>query len=105
MAQPPQLPAGTQVALPQRAVGRRRATAAEVEAWHEMARGWGPHDSGGEGWVSDGSTVVEIPAGTVVTVTRARCRSEHMWRTQSGYAEVALPSGERVKVHRTSLCA
>lgn len=57
------------------------------------------------GWVSDGSTVVEIPAGTVVTVTRARVTSTHGGHRHSGYAEVAMPSGQRVKVDRASFWA
>ena len=56
-----------------------------------------------EGW--DGTICVEIPAGTVVTVTRARVTSTHGGHRHSGYAEVAMPSGQRVKVHRASFWA
>ena len=76
MAQP-HVPAGTEVTIPIRAVG----------------------------WVSDGSTVVEIPAGTAVMVTRAQATRTDGSRKHSGYAEVALPSGQRVKVDRASFWA
>ena len=55
------------------------------------------------GW--DGATCVEIPAGTVVIVTRARVTSTHGGHRHSGYAEVAMPSGQRVKVDRASFWA
>ena len=72
--------------------------------WYTNAyRNWGPHDCAGEPWVTDGMTTVDVPAGTVVTIRRARCSVNYSWRTRRNYAEVALPDGMVAYIPRASI--
>lgn len=79
-------------------VGYRPMTSDEVDAWH--AAQTTPWDSAGEPWVCDKVQRVRVPADTEVTVARARCSADIGWRSASGFSEVILPNGERVKVGR-----
>jgi len=87
--------------------GVRPMTREEKEAWYAFAHAnWGPHDSAGESWVCSGTKYIEVPAGTVLEVVRARVTATVGWYDRPGYAEVVnLATGEHLKVPRRALCA
>ena len=89
------------------AEGVRPMTDAEAAAWYDHAyKAWGPHDSAGEPWVHSGTKRLNIPAGTVLEVVRARVTATVGWGDRPGYAEVVnLATGEHFKVHRSALRA
>jgi hypothetical protein len=83
----------------------RPMTDAEYAAWHERcARAYGPFDSAGESWVHSGVLRVEVPAGTVLEVVRARTSARVGWgNNRPGYAEVVnTATGEHYRIPRAA---
>lgn len=94
---------GSLVITTARTMGVRPSTQAEIDAWYKSMYAIAPHDSAGESWIHDGTTVVDLPAGTPAMVLRARCTARVGWTQRSGYVEIVGTDGVPVKVPRRDL--